>query len=198
MRKTTVLLQCLFLISVSCFSQSAPVYPDGLKAGDPAPEFLARDQSGRLVSLKQTLQKGPVVLVFYRGQWCPFCNKQLSQYNDSLNLLTAHGATVLAVTPENATNVRLTVEKTKASFSILSDTGLHIMKMYKVNFAVDEKTVARYKGYGIDFDQVNGGNGANLPVPATYIIDPGGKIRYVFFNTDYRKRASVLDILDHL
>jgi peroxiredoxin len=80
----------------------------------------------------------------------------------------------------------------------LEDEGLVIMKSYKVNFAVDEKTVTRYKGYGIDFDNANGSNGANLPVPATYIIGKDGKIKYVFFNTDYRKRASVQDILDNL
>ena len=69
------------------------------------------------------------------------------------------------------------------------------MKSYKVNFAVDENTISKYKNYGIDFDKSNGANGANLPVPATYIIGKDGKIRYVFFNTDYRQRASVKDIL---
>ena len=76
--------------------------------------------------------------------------------------------------------------------------GWHIMKLYKVNFEVDEKTIANYKGYGIDFDKANGSNGANLPVPATYIIGKDGKIKYVFFNTDYKKRASVQDILNNL
>ena len=72
------------------------------------------------------------------------------------------------------------------------------MKMYKVNFTVDENTVAKYKGYGVDFDKANGSNGANLPVPATYIIGKDGIVKYVFFNKDYRKRASVQDILNNL
>ena len=94
--------------------------------------------------------------------------------------------------------MKKTIEKTKSTFPVLEDQGMVIMKMYKVNFAVDEKTIAKYKGYGIDFDNANGSNGANLPVPATYIIGKDGKIKYVFFNTDYRKRASVLDVLNNL
>ena len=73
-----------------------------------------------------------------------------------------------------------------------------IMKSYKVNFAVDEKTVEKYKGYGIDFDKANGSNGANLPVPATYIIGKDGIIKYAFFNPDYKQRASIKEILDNL
>ena len=105
---------------------------------------------------------------------------------------------MLAITPETAENVKKTVEKTKTSFPVIEDAGLAIMRSYKVNFAVDEKTVTRYKGYGIDFDKVNGDNGANLPVPATYIIGKDGKIKYVFFFFFYKKRASVQDILNNL
>ena len=72
------------------------------------------------------------------------------------------------------------------------------MKNYKVNFKVDENTIIKYKSYGIDFDKANGENGANLPVPATYIVGKNGKIKYAFFNTDYSKRASVKDILEQL
>lgn len=179
-------------------AQTATVYPEGLKVGDAAPMFTAKDQNGKIVKLKQALKKGPVVLLFYRGQWCPFCNKQLSHFSDSLQMLIAKGASVLAITPETEENVKKTVEKTKSSFPVLEDEGMAIMKMYKVNFAVDGNTIAKYKGYGIDFDKANGSNGANLPVPATYIIGKDGIVKYVFFNTDYRKRASVQDIIDNL
>jgi peroxiredoxin len=94
--------------------------------------------------------------------------------------------------------VKKTIEKTRSAFPVIDDAGMVIMKLYKVNFAVDEKTIAKYKGYGIDFDKANGSNGANLPVPATYIIGKDGKIKYAFFNTDYRKRVSVLEILNSL
>ena len=197
-KKSTLLFSFLLIVSSFVFAQTETVYPAGLKVGDMAPDFNAKDQNGKTVSLKQALKNGPVVMLFYRGQWCPFCNKQLSRFSDSLSQLTAKGASVLAITPENAENVKKTIEKTKASFPVLEDEGLTIMKLYKVNFAVDENTITKYKGYGIDFDKANGSNGANLPVPETYIIGQNGKIKYVFFNTDYRKRASVQEILNNL
>lgn len=197
--KKTILLFTFLLSTISiALAQNETIYPDGLKVGDMAPDFSAKDQNGRTISLKQSLKKGSVVIFFYRGQWCPYCNKQLNQFSDSLLLLTANGASVIAIAPETAENVKKTIEKTKATFPVLEDIGLAIMKMYKVNFSVDEKTIVKYKGYGIDFDNANGSNGANLPVPATYIIGKDGKIKYVFFNTDYRKRASVMDILNNL
>ena len=180
MRKSILLLSFLLSATTLVFAQTETVYPKGLKVGDKAPEFAAKDQSGRVVSLKEALKRGPVVMLFYRGQWCPFCNKQLSHYSDSLALISAKGATVLAITPETGENVKKTVEKAKANFPVLEDEGLTIMKLYKVNFAVDEKTITKYKGYGIDFENANGSNGANLPVPATYIIGKDGKIKYVF------------------
>jgi peroxiredoxin len=198
MKKATFLFSILITISSIVFAQTETVYPTGLKVGDAAPMFTAKDQNGKTVSLKQALKNGPVVMLFYRGQWCPFCNKQLSHFADSLQMLTAKGATILAITPETGENVQKTIEKTKASFRVLEDEGMAIMKQYKVNFAVDENTVAKYKGYGIDFDKANGSNGASLPVPATYIIGKDGIVKYVFFNTDYRKRASVQDILNNL
>ena len=198
MKKLTPLISFLLMLSSLAFAQAETVYPEGLKVGDIAPDFSAKDQDGKTISLKQALQKGPVVMLFYRGQWCPYCNKQMSRFSDSLSMLTAKGASVLAITPETSENVKKTIEKTKSTFPVLEDEGMTIMKMYKVNFAVDEKTITKYKGYGIDFDKANGANGANLPVPATYIIGKDGKVKYVFFNTDYRKRASVIDILNNL
>lgn len=198
MKKTIFLFSVLCIITSMVAAQTPTVYPEGLKVGDAAPMFTAKDQNGKTVKLKQALKGGPVVMLFYRGQWCPFCNKQLSHFSDSLQMLIAKGASVLAITPETEENVKKTVEKTKSSFPLLEDEGMAIMKMYKVNFAVDGNTIAKYKGYGIDFDKANGSNGANLPVPATYIIGKDGIVKYVFFNTDYRKRASVQDIIDNL
>ena len=198
MKKITLLLSFLLIISSFAFAQAETFYPEGLKVGDMAPDFSAKGQDGKTISLKQALQKGPVVMLFYRGQWCPYCNKQMSRFSDSLSLLIAKGASILAIAPETAENVKKTIEKSKSTFPVLADQGLAIMKMYKVNFAVDEKTITKYKGYGIDFEKANGVNGANLPVPATYIIGKDGKVKYVFFNTDYRKRASVMDILNNL
>ena len=198
MKKEILIFLILCSISSIVAAQTETVYPEGLKVGDAAPMFTAKDQDGKTVNLKQVLKSGPVVMLFYRGQWCPYCNKQLNYFSDSLQMLIAKGVSILAITPETGDNVKKTVEKAKATFPVLADEGMAIMKMYKVNFTVDENTIAKYKGYGIDFDKANGGNGANLPVPATYIIGKDGIVKYVFFNKDYRKRASVQDILNNL
>lgn len=172
--------------------------PTGLKVGDKAPLFTGVDNNGKSFSLESALKKGDVVLMFYRGQWCPFCNKQMSQMNDSLAMITNKGATVVAISPEIQENVVKTIQKTKASFPVISDVQMKIMKDYKVNFPVPQATIDRYKNFGIDFSVANGENGANLPVPATYVIGKDGKIKYVFFNPDYRKRASVQEIVSYL
>ncbi len=152
-----------------------------------------------IYDLKNELKKGSVVLVFYRGQWCPYCNRSLKQLEDSLSQIKSKGATVLAITPEQQDNIAKTVEKTKASFTILHDEGLQIMKSYDVAYKVDDKTIELYKKNGLDFNEMNGqANGANLPVPAVYVINKSGKIVYKYFDVDYRKRATVKDILAHL
>lgn len=186
------------ILFISAFAMAQSADPQGLKAGDKAPMFTATDNSGKTFSLEAALKKGDVVLMFYRGQWCPYCNKQMSQMNDSLSMITEKGATVVAISPEIQENVVKTIEKTKASFPVISDVKMKIMKDYQVNFSVPQATVDRYKNFGIDFNQVNGENGANLPVPATYVIGKDGKIKYVFFNPDYRKRASVKEIAAYL
>ena len=191
---TIVLLALYYTIS----AQQKTMYPDGLKVGDSAPMFSAKNQNGKEIALKKLLKKGDVVMLFYRGQWCPYCNQQLKKMNDSLQFISAKGATIMAITPETMENVQKTIEKTKASFSIIEDKNLALMKSYKVNFAIDESTIVKYKTYGIDFDKANGSNSSNLPVPATYIVGKNGKIKYAFFDVNYTKRASVKDILDHL
>ncbi len=185
-------------ISVLVILSQAQTNPAGLKVNDKAPEFTAKDQNGKVISLEDALKNGKVVLIFYRGQWCPYCNKQLKGMEDSLSFITAKGASVLAITPEQPAMVGKTIEKTKATYSILSDDHLKIMKAYDVAYSLDAATVEKYKGYGIDFSSANGNNGANLPVPAVYIIDTNGNIAYRHFDTDYTKRASIQEIVDHL
>lgn len=180
------------------FSVAAQEAPEGLFIASKAPDFRAKDQHGTEVRLKDLLKEGKVVLVFYRGQWCPYCNRELSRLQDSLQLIKDKGATLVAVSPEQPENVSKTVEKTKAEYSILYDEGLKIMKAYDVEFEVPENTLTRYKNSGLDIEKNNGANGKYLPVPAVFIIDKEQTITFRFFETDYRKRPSVKDLLDNL
>ncbi|HET9057923.1 MAG TPA: peroxiredoxin-like family protein [Chitinophagaceae bacterium] len=190
----------LFFVFICFGSLSAQSIDEvkGLSVGAKAPDFNAKDQNGKKVSLKEQLKKGPVVLIFYRGQWCPFCNRILKKVEDSLQLIKDKGASVVTISPETSEAIKQTISKTNATYSIISDNGLKIMRSYDVAFKVDDNTVTKYKGYGVDFDKSNGKNGAYLPVPATYIIGKDGIVKYVYFNKDYRERSNVQDILNNL
>ncbi len=186
------------MLLVTWVSAEAQVGPQGLKPNTTAPDFIAKDQNGEVFHLKNSLTKGPVLLVFYRGQWCPYCNKELKALEDSLNLLIRKGVTLVAVTPELQENVSKTIAKTGATYPILHDEGLKIMKSYDVAYTVDSTSTVRYLKFGIDVSRNNGSNGNNLPVPAIYIIDRKGIIVYRFFEPDFRIRPSVAEMISHL
>lgn len=194
MKSIIAILLCV-TVSLLTYGQEAP---EGLFINSKAPDFKATDQQGNEVRLKDLLKKGKVVLVFYRGYWCPYCNRQLKKLEDSLQVIKGKGATLIAVTPEKPENVNQTVEKTKAEFPILYDEGLKIMKAYEVDFEVSESTVTRYRNTGIDLEKINGKDWKYLPVPAVYVIDKESNIVYRFFDLDYKKRPSVADILKNL
>lgn len=193
--KRMIFFACLSLMIQVAAAQEAP---EGLFIASKAPDFKAKDQNGKEIRLKDLLKEGKVVLVFYRGYWCPYCNKELSKLQDSLQLIKDKGATLIAVSPEKQENVSKTIEKTKAEYSILHDEGLKIMKAYEVEFEVPENTITRYRNAGIDIGKNNGDNGNFLPIPAVYIIDKESTITYRFFEPDYKKRPTVLDLLNNL
>jgi len=177
-------------VSTQLFAQS------GLKSGSQAPQFTAKDNLGKIIDLKAILKSHKaVVLFFYRGQWCPYCNKHIQQLQDSLQYLTTKGAYVVGVTPETDENINKTIQKTHASFSLIHDSGYKIMKAYQVDYVLDDPTLAKYKNFGVDLEKGNGNTDHVLPVPATYVINSEGKIVYVHFDKDYRKRASISQIL---
>lgn len=192
----------MFTIIIALFSfiaVSAQEKPEGLFINSKAPEIKGIDQNGVTVSLKEMRKKGNVVVVFYRGNWCPYCNKHLKKLSDSLQFITEKGAQVIAVTPEMEEGITKTVDKTSAKFSIVHDEKLKIMKAYDVEYALDEKAVGRYKNGGIDLATTNEKDQANiLPVPAVFIVNKEGYITYRYFDADYKKRVTIKEILDNL
>ena len=186
---------CLLTAIYFAAAQSAP---EGLFIDSKAPDFKSKDQNGADIRLRDLLKRGKVVLVFYRGYWSPDCNKELKRLQDSLQLIKDKGATLIAVTPEKPESISKTIEKTTATYSILSDDKLKIMKAYDVAFEVPENVLTRYHNTGIDVEANNGTNGKYLPVPAVYIIDKESNVTYRFFETDYKKRPNVKEILKNL
>ena len=191
--KKLLLSSFALLITFQLFAQ------EPLKVGDKAPLFNLKDNAGKAIDLKKILKENKsVVLFFYRGQWCPHCNKHIKNLQDSLQLLSAKGAYVIGVSPETSAGIDKTIAKTKASFSIISDRDYKLMKAYKVDYVMEPGLADRYKKGGLDVAMANGQTDYVLPVPATYIINKDGKIKYVFFDKDYKKRPSIKNLTANL
>jgi len=167
-----------------------------LQIGSKAPEINGIDQNGKSISSSILLKSGPVVLMFYRGNWCPYCQKQLSELQDSLMDILNLGAHVIVVTPEKPAGIRKMIGISGAAFSILHDEDYRMMKAYGVDFKLSKETVPRFYTYTINHTRsANGNKDDILPVPATYIINQQGIVKWVYYNIDYRERPSVEDIV---
>ena len=184
---------------LACFSFAlafSQEKPEGLFINSKAPDFKAKDQDGNEVNLKDLRKKGNVVVVFYRGSWCPFCSRYMKRLQDSLEFIKAKGAQVVMITPQGDEGIDSAVAKSGATFPVLYDKDMKISNNYKVAFKVDERTLGRYKNAGIDLLETNHQKkDAYLPVPAVYIVNKEGSVTYRFFEEDYKKRLSVAEIL---
>jgi peroxiredoxin len=172
--------------------------PAGLKEGDKAPAFSGYDQTGKSTESAKLLQNGPMVLFFYRGNWCPYCNKTLKNYSDSLKIITDQGFSVVAITPESIENVETTVKMNNISYTVIYDCQEKIMSDFGVMFRVTDEYKDKLKAKNIDLVKFNGRPEAHLPVPATYIINREGIIVAAWFDPDYRHRAPVTWMLRNL
>lgn len=199
--KRTLFIISITMIMTQGFSQT---YKDageakGLKVGSKAPLFSAIDAERSNFILADELKKGPVVVIFYRGHWCPVCNKHLGQIQDSLRLITEKGATVVAVSPEKPEYLEKMEEKTGAKFRLLYDEDYKISDAYDVTFLPDKKQITLYNTMlNANLKETHSDDSQRLPIPATYIIDTKGKIVWRQFDSDYKNRSSVKDILNNL
>ncbi|MGC9374363.1 MAG: peroxiredoxin-like family protein [Bacteroidales bacterium] len=191
----------LTLIIAQGFSQT---YKDaseakGLAVGAQAPLFSALDAEKSTFVLDEELKKGPVVVIFYRGHWCPVCNKHLGQIQDSLRLITEKGAIVVAISPEKPEYLEKMEEKTKAEFRLLYDEDYKISDAYDVTFLPNKKQIVLYNTMlNANLKETHSDDSQRLPIPATYIIDTKGKIVWRQFDPDYKNRSSVNEIINNL
>ena len=169
-----------------------------LGVGDRAPDFVLPDVDGGEVRLSDVLQGGPVVLTFYRGAWCPYCNTSLRGFQAELGEVMDAGGYLIAVSPQAELGSEEMATTNALSFPVLSDVGNRVSRAYGLVFQVDEETKAQYQAVGIDLPAVNGVDAWELPVPATYVIGTDGVIRSAFVEADYTQRADPRDVIDAL
>lgn len=171
----------------------------GLKVGETVKDFSALDLHDSTFTLSKALKRGPVVVIFYRGQWCPICNKHLSHIQDSLQLIYKKGASVVAISPEKTEFLERTAKKTNAAFSLLYDEGYKIANQFDVKFKPTRTTTLMYNTVlGANLKNAHSDDSQQLPIPATFIIGTDGKIIWRHFDPDYKKRSTVADIINNL
>ena len=166
-----------------------------LKVGDQAPDFELPNATGKTVRLSQLLAQGPVVINFYRGEWCPYCNLELRAFQNLLPEFKAAGATLVAISPELPDHSLSVTEKHELEFPVLSDVGNKVARQYGLVFTLDESLLPIYQQFGIDVAGHNGDDSYELPVPGTYVIDSSGTVRYAFAEADYTQRAEPAAVL---
>lgn len=169
-----------------------------LTTGAQAPRFSLPTATGQTLALDDLLTDGPVVLTFYRGAWCPYCNIALRSLQQHHEAITARGARLVAVSPQIPDESLTLREKHDLAFDVLSDIGSDTAKQYGLAFDLPDDLAGVYDKLGFDLQRVNGGHPRTLPLPATYVIDRDGVIRWSFVDTDYTTRAEPADILDAL
>lgn len=197
------------------FDMKAPeekkiAYEDGIKAvkesgvldrainkGNKAPDFKLKNANGDTIALYERLSSGPIVLTWYRGGWCPYCNMQLAYYQEHLNEFKEAGAELIAITPELPDNSLSTKEKNKLEFEVLSDVNNKVAEEYKIMFDLTEE-VEKYYKQSFSFKDYYGNEEGRLPLAVTYVIAQNGTVTYAFIDPDYRNRAELKDILDAL
>lgn len=181
------------------FGMEKKDFPKGINVGDKAPNVTLIQVDGNEFSLTEAAKKNPVVVFFYRGNWCPACNKQLSHLADSIDMITETGAIVVAISPESPAEMQKSAERTKSKINLLSDVNGEAMKSFDVDFYVNTAYQDKLaKGKDMDLAQHNVQDVAVLPVPATYIIGTDGKIIYRHFDINYTNRSSVMAVLNAL
>ncbi|KAB1979033.1 peroxiredoxin-like family protein [Streptomyces triticiradicis] len=163
--------------------------------GEPAPRFTLPSATGAMVALDDLLAEGPVVLTFYRGAWCPYCNLALRALQSRHADIAARGARLAAVSPQIPDESLTLTEKHGLAFEVLSDPGSDTAERYGLAFDLSDELAAVYDKLGFDLQRVNDGHPRTLPLPATYVIDRNGVIRWAFVDTDYTARAEPADVI---
>ncbi|MCJ8014148.1 AhpC/TSA family protein [Paenibacillus sp. KQZ6P-2] len=167
----------------------------GLQVGENVPDFVLQDAVGTKIHLYHELAKGPIILTFYRGGWCPFCNLQLRAYQEILPKIQELGANLIAISPQNPDNTLSQKEKEQLTFHVLSDTEGLVASQFKLLFDVQDSLKSVLEGFGGNLEEYNSMERWVLPVPATFVVDCQGVIRFSHIDPNFMRRVEPEDVL---
>jgi peroxiredoxin len=163
--------------------------------GDQAPAFTLNNANGKAVDVSALWKTRPVVVNFYRGGWCPYCNLELRALQQVVPQIEALGATLVAVSPEKPDDAISTAEKNALTFPVLSDPGQKVGRAFGLVYTFSEELISAYKEFGLDIPGKNGAKEWALPISATYVVEGGGTIVFANTDADYRDRADPAAVL---
>ena len=172
--------------------------PQGLQVGDQLASFELPNQLGQTISLDELQGDSNVVISFYRGGWCPYCNIELCVLQQALPEFKSHGARLIAISPQLPDESMSTAEKNELSFPVLSDAGNKVAREFGLVFTLSEQLRPLYESFNIDLPATNGDKSFELPIPATFIIDSDGVLKGAFVNADHKQRMDPSDIINVL
>lgn len=161
-----------------------------LLIGSDLPESSLSTLEGEEVSIRELTKKNPTVIVFYRGGWCPYCNKQLAGLNDIQGQMDSLGFQVIAISPDNAAHLSKTADKEELAYTLLSDSKMELARKMGIAFKMDKKTLKKYKLFGIDLKEASGESHYQLPAPAVFVLDRKGVVQFSYVNPNYKVRLS--------
>lgn len=190
--KTTLLLSTLLLAT-------AQTNFPALKVGDSIPDVTLRTEENQVVSLRTLVSEKPTVLIFYRGGWCPFCNRHLQSLVGIEDDVNKAGAQLLAISMDTPEKLKATPDRAKLGYRLLSDSDASAVKAFGIAFKVEDALFKKYKdAYHIDLEAASGNDHHILPYPAVFIADTNGVIRFAHVNADYKVRLEPAKILEAL
>ncbi len=166
-----------------------------LSVGITVPSLTLQGVDGKAFDLDKAIKRRPTVVIFYRGGWCPYCNLQLGQLQTIESKLLGLGYQILAISPDRPAKLAESINKHKLTYTLLSDHAMKAAQSFGIAFRVDDATVAKYKGYGIDLEGASGENHHLLPVPSVFIVGTDGVIKFSYANPDYKVRLAPEDLL---
>lgn len=150
---------------------------------------------GKPFDLDKAVRSKPTVLIFYRGGWCPFCNMQMGQLEEIEPKLEALGYQILAISADNPAHLKESIAKHQLTYTLLSDTDMAAAKAFGLAFRVDDATYAQMKNHNVDLEAASGRTDHILPVPAAYVLDRKGVIKFAYANPDFKVRVNPDDLL---
>jgi peroxiredoxin len=171
-------------------------YSSTIKVGDKLPSFTLTDALNKEVRSADLLAQGPILLTFYRGEWCPYCNIALRALQKHLPQIQAKGVTLVAISPELPDQVLTTTEKNELKFTVLSDVGNKFAAKLGILFQQPDAMRPVFKAFGTDFEKRNGDDSLVVPVPATLLVDQSGTVRNTYIETDYTQRLEPTEALE--